>query len=189
MSDQTNEQAVPAVLTQTAAPQAEPQIEPGAVAPVTGTPAKRKTKGAKATKTAKANKQGKKHKPSDIVRTDANPAKSIVPVRFKEKYAEHGGNNGDVLAGAIQAFLYVKNDDGRTALSLANLKALAEDNGIDFSAYSHLNVGQQSMNVRNRLRGLVKAKKTVVVGKRKFADPAKALAPRPAESQAEQPAA
>lgn len=117
-----------------------------------------------------------KHKPSDIVRTEANPAKSIVPVRFKQAYAEHDGTNGDKVAYAVTAAITTTNDDGRTVLSDKLLRDLAEANGIDYSKYAHLNMGQRSMNVRNRLRGILKSGKTITVGKAKFADPKKALA-------------
>ena len=174
-----NAPAIAAVVTETPAP-----VE----ATTTETPAKpAKTRTAKAAKPAKVTKA--KHKPSDIVRTDANPAKSIVPVRFKEAYAENGGCNGDALAVAVKAFLEVKNADGRTVLSMENLAQLASDNAIDFAKYAHLNNGQKSMNVRNRLRGLLKAGTTVVVGKRKFSDVKKALAKPEVKAEPAQAAA
>lgn len=132
----------------------------------------------KPAKTAKV-KAAPKHKPSDIVSTEANPAKSIVPVKFKEKYADHDGSCGDKLAYSVKSFLETKNADGRTVLSMERLAELASDNGIDFGKYKHLNNGQQSMNVRNRLRGLLKAGKKVRVGKQVFADAEKALAVQP----------
>lgn len=148
----------------------------------TAAKAARKEIAAKTPKAPKPAKQVKaaapkaKHKPSDIVRTEANPAKSIVPVRFKQAYAEHDGTNGDKVAYAVTAAITTKNDDGRTVLSDKLLRELAEANGIDYSKYAHLNMGQRSMNVRNRLRGILKSGKTITVGKAKFADPKKALA-------------
>lgn len=133
-------------------------------------------------KAAKEARKATKHQPSTIVRTEGNPAKSIVPVRFKAKYAEHGGDCGDALAGAVRAFIYTRNDDGREVLNMANLYKLAEANDIDPTAYKKLNNGQQSMNIRNRLRGLLKAgKKVVIPGGRTFADKDKALAMRPSD--------
>ncbi len=52
--------------------------------------------------------------------------------------------------------------DGAGGLDLAALAAVASEYGIDASAYSHLNAGQQRMNVGNRLRKLVP--KSVYVG-------------------------
>lgn len=120
---------------------------------------------------------------SQIVSTEANPAKSIVPVRFKQRYAAHGNTNGDEVAYAVTEFITVTNADGRPALSLDKIKELAKTNNIDTSRYEGLNMGQWSMNVRNRLRGLLKAGTTIVVGKRKFADKAKALTVRPVEEK------
>src|ERR1700688_191749 len=37
------------------------------------------------------------HKPTTIARTDDNPAKSIVPAKFKAVYAEHNDTNGAKL--------------------------------------------------------------------------------------------
>ena len=123
-----------------------------------------------------AAKAAKAHKPSDIVSTEANPARSIVPVRFKQRYAEHGGTCGDKMALAVSSAIQTKNADGRTVLDMGVLKQIAVNNGIDYAAYEHLNNGQKSMNVRNRLRGLLKSGKKVTIGKQVFADAAKALA-------------
>ena len=49
-----------------------------------------------------------KHKPADVVATEDNPQKSIVPVKFKERYAEHGDSNGDRVALALKAATIVR---------------------------------------------------------------------------------
>lgn len=150
-------------------------------APAPQTKAEKPAKTPKPAKQAKAAKAPKKaaapkRKPSDIVRTEANPAKSIVPVKFKQAYAEHGGTNGDKVALAVTAAISVKNEDGRTVLSDKLLTELAEANGIDMKRYEGLNMGQRSMNVRNRLRGILKSGKSIKVGKQTFKDADKALA-------------
>lgn len=138
---------------------------------------------ARAPKAAKAPKPGKvvkaSHKPANVVATEDNPQKSIVPVRFKAKYAEHNDSNGDRVALALKAATTTKNKDGRDAVDLDALAKIAADNGIDMAAYSKLNVGMKRMNVGNRLRGMLKNEKPVTIGKQRFADweKAKVVAP------------
>lgn len=136
------------------------------------TPAK-EPKPAKQAKTPKP-KKGKvvaaAHKPSTVEATEQNPQKSLVPVRFKAKYAATGDSCGDRVAAALKKATTTKNADGRDACDVAALKAIAEQNGIDFSAYAKLNVGQQRMNVGNRLRGMLKNEQAVTIGSQRFAD-------------------
>lgn len=140
------------------------------------------TTGAKVVgKLAATPKKAPAHKPTTIARTADNPAKSIVPSKFKAMYAEHNDTNGAKLNMALKAYTTTKNAEGRDALNLDLLREVATTNGIDFARYEKLNNGQKRMNVGNKLAGLVKAGKTVVIGKQKFADREKALAkPEPA---------
>lgn len=152
--DASKRTAKPVTVAKSAAPAAKP------------TPVK-----AKAAKTPKAGKVVKAaHKPSTVEATDQNPQKSLVPVRFKAKYSGTGDSCGDRMALALKKATTTKNADGRDACDVDALRKIAEANGIDFSAYAKLNVGQQRMNVGNRLRGMVKNEKTVVIGTQKFAD-------------------
>lgn len=130
---------------------------------------------AKTPKAAKVAKASKPHQPSTIARTEANPAKSIVPVKFKQAYAAHNDTCGTKLALALKTATTHKNEDGRDALDLKALEAIAKANGIDYTAYAKLNNGQKRMNVGNKLAGLLKAGKKVVVGKQTFANAEKAL--------------
>lgn len=166
---------------------------PDALRRAPSTPAKTETKPVetkdeaktdKPTKVKKARvKSGKvvkaKHRPADVVATEDNPQKSIVPVRFKAKYAEHNDSNGDRVALALKTATTTKNADGRTAVDLEALAKIAADNGIDMAAYAKLNVGMKRMNVGNRLRGMLKNEKPVTIGKQRFADweKAKVVAP------------
>lgn len=125
------------------------------------------------------------HKPSEVVATEQNPQKSIVPVRFKARYAEHGDSNGDRVALALKAYVAGVNADGRPSTDVAKLREVAEANGIDFNAYARLNIGQQRMNVGNRLRGMLKNEKPVTIGKQRFADWEKAKIVAPAKPKAE----
>lgn len=119
-------------------------------------------------KKAKATKATKPHKPSTIVRTDANPAKSIVPSKFKAAYAAHNDTNGSPLSLALKKATTMTNDEGRETLDVKALKAIAKAHGIDFTPYEGLNNGQKRMNVGNKLRGLVKAGKPVTIGGKAF---------------------
>lgn len=119
----------------------------------------------------------KPHQPSTIKPTDQNPAKSIVPVSFKKQYAAHNDTCGRPINMALKEYTTTTNEDGRDALDLVKLQEVAMANGFDAAKlYGHLNRGQQRMNVGNRLAGLVKQGKTVIIGKRKFANADKALA-------------
>lgn len=148
--------------------------------------AKAKDEAIKATPKAKAKKADPKpHQPSTIAPTDQNPAKSIVPVAFKKVYAANNDTCGRPLNVTLKDYTTTKNADGRDALDLDRLQEVALANGFDAKAlYGHLNRGQQRMNVGNRLAGLVKQGKTVVIGKRKFANAEKALAAPSAQAQA-----
>lgn len=125
-------------------------------------------------KTPKSPRKGKAvkadHKPADVKATAANPQKSIVPVRFKERYAKTGDSCGDRVALALKTYTTGRNADGRECCDEAKLAEVAEANGIDMKAYFRCNVGQKRMNIGNRLRGMVKNEQTVTIGKQKFAD-------------------
>jgi len=54
-------------------------------------------------------------------------------------------NNGDAVAQAVEGF----NED--------ELTQVAGKLGVELKDYSHLNVGMQIMNIRNRIRGAVNA--------------------------------
>lgn len=66
---------------------------------------------------------------------------SIVPLAAKARYAAHGGTCGDELAEAF------------AAVDPALWAQVATQNGVDFGRWSHLNPGQQRMNLGNVLRG------------------------------------
>lgn len=194
----TPAEGIPDFLKRTPAPQAEAgsaaikdALKAASADAAAGAKAKaeKKTKAAKPAKVAapKAEKKAKAakpaHKPSTIASTPDNPAKSIVPVRFKQAYAAHNDTCGRPLNVALKEATTTKNDDGRDCLDVPALRAIAKENGIDFKPYEGLNNGQKRMNVGNKLAGLIKAGTTVTIGKRKFANAEKALA-KPAPEQA-----
>jgi hypothetical protein len=94
--------------------------------------------------------------------------RSIVPAKFKDRYKAHGGTCGDDMALELKAATTTRNSDKREVLDIDALRAIAGANGIDFAKYETMNNGQKRMNVGNKLRGLLKAGKDVVVGTRVF---------------------
>jgi hypothetical protein len=92
-------------------------------------------------------------------RADATTA-SVVPAKYRERYAEHGGSSGDDLALRLKKHLAA--DDGST--DVTKLRALAEANGCWDERYAAVNVGLARMTVSNRLRALVRKGGTVKWG-------------------------
>lgn len=94
---------------------------------------------------------------------EARNTRSIVPSAYKEAYAKNGGTCGDELAAAISELAIV---DGKA--DAQRLSEIADQNGVDFSRWRHLNIGQQRMNLSNVLRGKLKKGENVKVGKHTF---------------------
>lgn len=147
-------------------------------ATVQPTPATKQPRKAKSKASVKAKGKGKGEK---------NP-RSIVPLRFKKRYAEHDDTNGSKLALALKAQTTTENEDGRPCLDVPALMAVAAANKIDTKPYKGMNNGQLRMNVGNKLRGLLQQGTTVVIGKQRFAD-AKAAKAAPVKDEAKPKAA
>jgi len=96
------------------------------------------------------------------IETEMKARSSIVPNHYKEKYGS-AGNCGDELAAVLAEVSQV---DGKASYS--RLMDIAKQNGIDFSRWAHLNIGQQRMNLSNVLRGKLKRGEQVEVGDHKF---------------------
>ena len=94
--------------------------------------------------------------------------RSIVPMKFKERYKSHGGTCGDDMALELKAATTTRNADKREVLDVKALWAIAKLNGIDVAKYVDLNNGQKRMNVGNKLRGKLAAGEDVVIGARQF---------------------
>lgn len=94
--------------------------------------------------------------------------KSIVPAKFKERYAKNNGTCGDDMAKELKAATTMLNSDKRETLDVEALKRVAAQNGLgetlDGYIAKKLNNGQLRMNVGNKLRGLLKAGTDVTVG-------------------------
>lgn len=76
---------------------------------------------------------------------------SIIKSKYKDKYKKFGYSCGDDIADELRAYL-VGLKNGKTFVDTIKLKKVAEDNGVWRDSYALLNVGQQRMNIGNRLR-------------------------------------
>lgn len=95
-------------------------------------------------------------------------SRSIVPMKFKARYAANAGTCGDDMALELKAATTTRNADKREVLDVEALWAIAKANTIDVAKYVDLNNGQKRMNVGNKLRGRLAAGEDVIIGKRKF---------------------
>lgn len=95
---------------------------------------------------------------------EASLPRSVVPGRFKTKYAATGGHCGDDIAALLKAFTFSKDADGRDSIDLTKLAQVAAANDVDFGKYDGLNNGMKRMNVSNKLRGMHRHGKDVVIG-------------------------
>lgn len=107
----------------------------------------------------------KSRKPVSKKKVKKSEGGSIVKDPFKERYKALSSDkvsNGDTLCGLMSKFLH----DEKGAVNVTALASLAKENGIDLSRWSHLNVGQQRMNLGNVLRARIRnGEKVTVSGK------------------------
>lgn len=92
----------------------------------------------------------------------------IVKLKYKEQYAQTGGNNGDRLADALRKAIHtpISEKSKRTRVNTAALAAIAQANDVDLTPWQGLNLGQVMMNLSNKLRFNVKSGKPVdILGK------------------------
>ena len=92
----------------------------------------------------------------------------IVKLKYKEQYAQTGGNNGDKLADALRKAIHtpISDKSKRTRVNTAALAAIAQANDVDLTPWQGLNLGQVMMNLSNKLRFNVKSGKAVdILGK------------------------
>ena len=82
-----------------------------------------------------------------VTHTDENlnAGKSVIPANYKRAYGT-AGNCGDQVVAAMAT----AQEAGTT------LEAIANENGVDFGRWAHLNPGMQRMNLGNVLRGVVR---------------------------------
>jgi len=102
--------------------------------------------------------------------------RSVVPPKFKKLYQATDNTCGDALAFTLKKYTTGLNEDGRETMDISKLREVADVNGVEVVGK---NPGLMRMNVSNRLRGLVKHGKTVIIGKSKFANAERALHKEP----------
>lgn len=82
--------------------------------------------------------------------------KSIVKHKYRKLYRPNHNTNGDELAQLMREHLEYVDESDETKIDADLLKRFAQANECWVPAYSKLNVGQQRMNVGNRLRAKVR---------------------------------
>jgi hypothetical protein len=80
----------------------------------------------------------------------------IVKAKYRQNYAKNDDSNGDDLAEVLRGAVTSMDDKNRVKLDLEKLHKVANDNGIDWKKFSHLNNGQQRMTIGNMLRKIAK---------------------------------
>lgn len=138
-----------------------------------------KGKPVKATKAAapkKAKTKARKGKSDD--EEDEDESTNIVPPKYRAKYAENGGHNGDDIAAFLAGY---KNDEG--VLDGKGFIALAKENGVEVGDFAQLAknpapgslprgfIGRARMTLGNSLRAIARKQGHLVVdGKKKKFD-------------------
>jgi hypothetical protein len=96
----------------------------------------------------------------DLLATKGYAMPDVMTKKFLDKYGR-SGSCGDTLSSSLSTYL-VDPETGRTDTS--KFKRVATDNGIDYSKWSHLNMGQRRMLLGNVLRGMLRRGAHVTVG-------------------------
>lgn len=131
------------------------------VAPIVEARAKAKTAKKKAPKKVKTSVKGMDDEdwnengepdPED----DAPEGKGMIKSKYKKIYKPFKMTNGDDLNQLLAKHLKYKDPDGKMRINQAKLVKFAKANDCWVDGYKHLNVGQQRLNVGNRLRAKIK---------------------------------
>lgn len=104
---------------------------------------------------------------------------SIVPPKYKAKYAKHHDSCGDELAEYLRGYLtstdHVAVDTPKGpktktvhSLNIAAWHSVAVTNNVDSAKWTHLNNGQKRMNLGNCLRCKIRHGVDVIVGSKTF---------------------
>ncbi len=94
---------------------------------------------------------------------EPKPSRSVIKPTFRDRYKEHGGNCGDDLAQLLSKHVTVSDNDGKSRVDMAKLKALVKLNGLEWKPeYDVLNPGLIRMTCANRLRALSRRGKTII---------------------------
>lgn len=90
-------------------------------------------------------------------------ANSIIKSKYKDKYKANGGSCGDQIADELREYL-IKIVNGKAVVDLVKLEEVAKANEVWRESYRSLNVGQQRMNIGNRLRARYKEGLEINIG-------------------------
>ena len=87
---------------------------------------------------------------------DAPEGKSMIKSKYKKIYKPFKMTNGDDLNVLLAEHLKYKDEDGQMRVNPAKLVKFAKANDCWVDGYKNLNIGQQRLNVGNRLRAKIK---------------------------------
>lgn len=87
---------------------------------------------------------------------DAPEGKGMIKAKYKKVYKPFKMTNGDDLNQLLAEHLKYKDPDGKMRVNQTKLVKFAKANDCWVDGYKHLNVGQQRLNVGNRLRAKIK---------------------------------
>lgn len=87
---------------------------------------------------------------------DAPEGKGMIKSKYKKIYKPFKMTNGDDLNQLLVEHLKYKDPEGKMRVNQAKLVKFAKANDCWVDGYKHLNVGQQRLNVGNRLRARIK---------------------------------
>lgn len=102
---------------------------------------------------------------TDDVEEDENPeGASIVKRVYKTRYKPHRNTCGDSLSDQIYQHVAREDESGEMRVDATLLRQFARANDCWVPAYASLNIGQQRMNIGNRLRAKVRKGHVVAWG-------------------------
>lgn len=87
---------------------------------------------------------------------DAPEGKGMIKAKYKKVYKPFKMTNGDDLNLLLAEHLKYKDENGKLRINQVKLVKFAKANDCWVDGYKHLNVGQQRLNVGNRLRARIK---------------------------------
>lgn len=136
----------------------------GAAAPVEQPKAKARKAAKKAKKARRPSRDEELEDGEDEDEGDEEDAsKSIVKRKYKKMYRPNRNTCGDELSSLITSHVRtLKGEDGKLRVDPKKLVRFAKANDVWVPGYADLNVGQQRMNIGNRLRAKVEAGHDVV---------------------------
>lgn len=77
---------------------------------------------------------------------------NIVPIKYRLRYGSEQ-HCGDQMAQVLKQAVTAQDAEGKDFCSEPVLIQIADQNGVDYTKWAHLNIGQRRMNLGNVLRG------------------------------------